>query len=158
MNHDTEPAPARLIHRVADERQFLAGLFFLLLGVGTLLEMPREIGTAANMGPGYIPMLLGICLTLLGGGAMFAGLRASTRVSLGPIPFRTGILVLCGIWMFAALITRAGLAVSLLALLLLSCAERLWRNPIEIAVTYVVLLAMTWLIFIRIIELPISLL
>jgi len=102
-------------------------------------------------------MLLGSCLVLLGLAAAIAGIRSSRKVAIGPIPLKTAVLILGGVWVFAVLITSAGLAVSLLALLLISCADRLHRNAIEIAITYLVLLALTWFIFIRVIRLPISL-
>ncbi len=142
---------------VGDHKQLWAGLFFFLLGIGTLVDMPSEIGTAADMGPGYIPMLLGICLVLLGGTSMVVGARSHERVRVSAIPIRTVALILSGVLVFAALINVAGLAVSLLCLLLISCANRLRHNAIEIGVMYLILLGMTWFIFIRVIQLPMRL-
>ncbi len=142
--------------RVGNQKQLLSGLIFLTLGAFTLWQLPANIGTAATMGPGYFPMLLGICLVLFGGASMLLAVRAHVEVRLEPLPLRTMALVLCGVWLFAALIDGAGLAVSLFCLLALSCAERLRRNLVELLLTYVVLLGLTWFVFIHVIQLPIK--
>jgi Tripartite tricarboxylate transporter TctB family len=142
------------VFRSGDRKQIWSGLFFLLLGTGTLWQLPPDIGTPATVGPGFFPMLLGICLILLGGASMVAGCRSRMAVRAEPIPVRAVLSVLAGVWVFAALINTAGLALSLLCLLLPSCMERLKRAPLEIVAIYVVLLGMTWFIFIHVIQLP----
>lgn len=48
-------------------QDFLAGLLFLALGIGFGWAASRHaLGSAANMGPGYVPLLLGLLLGLLG--------------------------------------------------------------------------------------------
>ena len=48
-------------------QDFLAGLLFLALGIGFGWAATRHtLGTAADMGPGYVPLLLGLLLGLLG--------------------------------------------------------------------------------------------
>lgn len=143
--------------RIGDHKQFWSGFFFILLGVGTLSCLPSNVGSADAMGPGYFPMLLGSCLIVLGGVSMLAGLLSRARIRPETLPVGTILSVLAGIWAFALLVGPAGLAVSLLCLLLLGCANRLTRNPLEIAGTYLILLGMTWFIFVHLIQLPIRL-
>jgi hypothetical protein len=48
-------------------QDFLAGLLFLALGVGFGWAATRHpLGSAADMGSGYVPLLLGLMLSLLG--------------------------------------------------------------------------------------------
>jgi hypothetical protein len=48
-------------------QDFLAGLLFLALGVGFGWAASRHaLGSAADMGPGFVPLLLGLVLALLG--------------------------------------------------------------------------------------------
>lgn len=142
--------------RIGDQKQFWSGLFFFCLGVGTLIELPANIGTATAMGPGYFPMLLGICLILFGGTSMVIGVRATELVKAGPIPVRTMALMIAGVLVFAGLITTAGLAISLACLIVLSCLGRLRQHPFEVLVIYLVLLVLTWFIFIYVIQLPMN--
>lgn len=48
-------------------QDFLAGLLFLALGIGFgWAASHHTLGVAADMGPGYVPLLLGLLLALLG--------------------------------------------------------------------------------------------
>lgn len=48
-------------------QDFLAGLLFLVLGIGFGWAATRHsLGSAADMGPGHVPLLLGLLLGLLG--------------------------------------------------------------------------------------------
>lgn len=56
-------------------QDFLAGLLFLSLGIGFGWAASRHVlGSAANMGPGFVPLLLGLLLGLLGGLILFKSL------------------------------------------------------------------------------------
>jgi hypothetical protein len=86
---------------VAFSRNLWVGLFFVATGVAfasmALLKLP--IGTAAQMGPGYYPILLSILLVGLGGAIVFGfsgesedpgemiGLRSFLLVAGAPIIF-----------------------------------------------------------------------
>ena len=62
-------------------QDFLAGLLFLVLGLGFGWAASRHaLGSAANMGPGYVPLLLGLLLGLLGLLVLF---KALTFEALG---------------------------------------------------------------------------
>lgn len=62
-------------------QDFLAGWLFLALGVGFGWAASRHsLGSAADMGPGYVPLLLGLLLGLLG---VFILFKALTFEALG---------------------------------------------------------------------------
>jgi hypothetical protein len=143
--------------RIGDHKQFLSGLFFFCIGLGALAMLPSNIGTATQMGPGYFPMLLGICLLLFGGTSMILGIRAAVQTRVAPVPVVTLLLILGGVVSFSLLIEWLGLAASLFCLVLLSCFKRLRAHPLEILSIYLALLGMSWFIFIHVIQLPMSL-
>lgn len=62
-------------------QDFLAGLVFLLAGLGYGWAASRHaLGTAADMGPGYFPLLVSLLLVLLGALILF---KALTFEALG---------------------------------------------------------------------------
>ena len=62
-------------------RDFLSGLVFLLFGLGFGWAATRHpLGSAANMGPGYFPLLVGLLLGALG---VFILFKALTFEALG---------------------------------------------------------------------------
>jgi hypothetical protein len=143
---------------IRDTRQFWSGALFLGIGGTALWMLPRPLGTLAAMGPGYFPMLLAISLLLLGAATITSGLLASTKVRAARLPIGPTIFVLGGVLAVGALIADAGLAISLLLLVASSCYARILKHPLEVLAIYLAILALTWLIFIYTIQLPISLL
>ena len=62
-------------------QDFLAGLVFLGLGIGFVWAASgHALGSARDMGPGYVPLLLGLLLGLLGALILF---KALTFEALG---------------------------------------------------------------------------
>jgi hypothetical protein len=143
--------------RISDSRQFWSGALFLGIGAVALWAVPRPLGTLAAMGSGYFPMLLGSGLVLLGFAAMVLGVLAGTKTRALRLPVVPTCCVLGGVLAVAALITAAGLAVSLLLLVAASSYKRLLSRPLEVLAIYVVLLPLTWFIFVYTIQLPIGL-
>jgi hypothetical protein len=143
--------------RISDRKQFWSGLIFFSIGVIALWALPSHIGTATAMGPGYFPMLLGLCLILFGTTSMVLGIRSAEQIPVRRPPLVALLSIIGGVLIFAGLITRVGLAVSLLCVVLASCYGRLVDHSVEVLIIYAVLLGMTWLIFIYAIELPITL-
>jgi hypothetical protein len=142
--------------RINDQKQFFAGVLFLAIGIIALWKLPRPLGTAAAMGPGYFPMLLGIGLVLVGVASMAAGARAGAVQRVEHLPMLPMCCVLGGVVGFGLLIADWGLALSLFLLVAASCYARLLKRPLEVLVMYLVLLPMIWGIFLYTIQLPIS--
>jgi hypothetical protein len=92
---------------------FLVALGALALGLASSLS----VGTAAAMGPGYVPRGLAILIMIyglvLGVRALFAG-----AVAFPSIEWRPLILVLGSVAVFAVLLPIAGLAITSFALVL----------------------------------------
>jgi Tripartite tricarboxylate transporter TctB family len=65
-------------------KDFFAGLIFIGFGLAAIIIGSNySLGTAARMGPGYFPRILGIVLLLLGLRAIVAGAQDQGRTSSG---------------------------------------------------------------------------
>jgi hypothetical protein len=57
---------------IKSQRDFFAGIMFLVIGALFAIGAQKyNVGSAARMGPGYFPMLLGILLAVLGAAIIF---------------------------------------------------------------------------------------
>jgi len=143
--------------KIVDQKQFTSGLFFLFIGIVALKLLPADLGSASEMGPGYFPMLLGICLVLLGGVSVIQAIRTKQPVRMDRIPVVACLFIIAGVIAFSFLIRPFGLAVSLAALMGLGCYSRIFRQPLAVLAIYAAVLALTWFVFIYVIQLPITL-
>jgi putative tricarboxylic transport membrane protein len=134
-------------------KDVLAGLLFIGVAVlGLWLSRSYPIGTALRMGTGYVPRLLCWILLGLGGLVLVQGLReaqgprsvASGRVSAWrPVIFITASLVIFGLS-----IERLGLVVSILLLVAVGAVAARNLRMLETLVAALVLIALSWGIFI----------
>ena len=143
--------------QIGNIRQFWLGILFAVTGVLALLQLPKPIGSLVAMGPGYFPMLLGIGLVLVGIVTVILGIRSHTHTEIEHLFMAPTLFIISGIVAAALLIVPAGLAVSLLCMVLGTCYDRVLKHPIELAIIYLVVLALTWSVFIYLIQLPINL-
>jgi len=132
------------------------GAFLILLAVVALWETRAlSIGTAADMGPGYVPRAL--AWILMGFGLAFAasGLRGKHR-SLPRFDLRSFLMVLLSLAVFALLLPKGGLALATFATLACSTfavSDFRWRESLLFAV---ILTAFTVLLFVNGLGLPLA--
>ncbi|WP_210495194.1 tripartite tricarboxylate transporter TctB family protein [Microvirga antarctica] len=102
----------------------LGGLFFALVGiVGAILSSRYQIGTAAEMGPGYMPLGVFGILACIGTVIAVQGATAS-REPLEVFQIRPALLVILGTTAFALLLRTGGLfAASLVLVMIVSFAD-----------------------------------
>ena len=61
--------------KIKSQKDFFSGLVFTLIGASFAYGATSyNIGTAARMGPGYFPLLLGVILALIGAFVFFKAL------------------------------------------------------------------------------------
>ena len=101
---------------------------FIAIGVATLVISGRyALGTAARMGPGYFPRILGLLLIAIG---IVLAVRA-TRTAGGSLPrfqWRPLVVVLGSVVMFGAVVHIVGVALSTVMLIVAaSAASREFR-------------------------------
>lgn len=117
-------------------RDGLAGLSLALFGGGVMLcTLHYPVGTLANMGPGYVPRLLGGLLVLLG--LLIAGTaRRAQPVVRQPLAWRPPLAVLGSVVLFALTLRSGGLLLATLgSVMLASSAVRgvRWRERLAVA-------------------------
>lgn len=94
-----------------NQKDFFSGLLFMATGVSFAWAASRYgLGSAASMGPGYFPVLLGALLTVLGGVLVFKALVFETEDGgrIGAWAWRPMCLIALANGVFGLLI--AGLA------------------------------------------------
>jgi hypothetical protein len=142
--------------RIRNRKNFWAGVMFIAFGLffsgfGT----QYAIGTAARMGPGYVPTALGVIVILLGiaisVGALFA---KTTAENVDKFAFPAIILIIGAVVLFGVLLKPLGLIISLLVLVAVSSYashEFSWRGMLINAVVLTVLcvVVFVWLLKLR---------
>jgi hypothetical protein len=140
-------------------KDVLAGLLFIAVSVlGLWASRNYPIGTATRMGTGYVPRLL--CWLLLGLGVlvMVQGFRDNSRggrLNESPPIWRSIIFVTAALMVFAFAIQPLGVVVAIALLVLIGAFAGREARPLEVAATAVVLIAITLVIFVWGIGLPI---
>jgi Tripartite tricarboxylate transporter TctB family len=65
---------------IKSQKDFFSGLLFIVVGVGFAWGATTyNVGTGARMGPGYFPLILGICMAILGAFILFESLVIETE-------------------------------------------------------------------------------
>jgi putative tricarboxylic transport membrane protein len=139
--------------RMLARRDVLAGLLFIGVAVlGLWLSRDYPIGTALRMGTGYVPRLL--CWLLLGLGAVVVvqGLReaqdAQPLSSSDVLALRPVVFVAASLVIFGLSIERLGLILSILLLIGVGAVAARGLRPIETLAAALVLIVLSWGIFI----------
>lgn len=134
--------------RIRHPKDFIAGLLFAAIGLGAIvISSAYQPGTAAHMGPGYFPRMLGIILTVLGIALTLRALRSQGD----PIPswkWRPTVVVLGSVVLFGAIVIPVGLVLSTIVLILLSSAASPEFRPKEALVSSALLAAMVVGVFV----------
>jgi len=111
-----------LIRRPKD---FWSGIIFLFFGLAAVYLAPKdemgtiEMGTVANMGPGYFPTVLGSLLALIGLVAVVRSLLLSGE-AVPRFYLKELLLLLAAVLLFGFLVRGAGLIPAALVLVTLS--------------------------------------
>ena len=141
--------------RIRNHRDFWSGIMFLVLGVlFVIFSQAYQLGTPARMGPGFFPTMLGVLMALLGAGiAWRATAPSSGKGDLESVGWRELFLVLLAVGVFAAALPYLGMVVSVTLLIAISSFASHEFNWKETAISAVVLLVMSELVFVKGLEL-----
>ncbi len=133
---------------IRNPKDFYSGLLFIAFGVGAIvIGSNYALGTAARMGPGYFPRMLGILLIVLGAALALRALR----VQGSPLPgwkWRPTLIVLGSVVLFGVIVNRVGLVLSTIILILLSSAASTEFRPKEAVISGVLLAGLTVAVFV----------
>ena len=131
MSHDSDNQKMPVRTAGFNVIELTGGLVIVGIGIATVIASHSfGLGTARNVGPGALPMLIGGLLVVLGVGIILEG-----RTSLTPmpdLPWRALLSISLGLTAFGLLIERAGAIAAIAALIFLSSfAEQKFR-PVAI--------------------------
>ena len=93
--------------KIKSQKDFFSGLVFTLVGASFAYGATSyNIGSAARMGPGYFPLLLGIILALIGAFILFKSLVVETPTgdAIGAWAWTPLIFIIAGNLLFGILL------------------------------------------------------
>jgi hypothetical protein len=115
--------------RIKGQQNFWAGVFFLACGIfETAVALQYDVGRPAAMGPGFMPVMLGIVLAVLGLMILLSGLSL-VGPAVEPGHWRPFVSIIAALVLFALLINRAGLAPSTFLVVMLGGIAYRGRVP-----------------------------
>lgn len=134
-----------------DWRELIAGALFSAVGAAVALYASThyQVGTAARMGPGYFPTMLGWILAALGVVIALMSFRNTVHV-LKPPPFtpRPFIAVIVAVALFALLISRIGLIPTTIISVMVTASGSDSFRPRRALMLAICLSVLAWLIFV----------
>jgi len=135
-------------------RDFLAGLVFVLIGVlAVAVARDYPMGTAMRMGSGYFPTVLGAILVLLGAWVMARGLRSGEPVK-GAWGWKPLAFIALAFVLFGLLMPRLGLVPALAAAILASALGGREFRTKEALVLAAVMSAFTTVVLLVVLKMP----
>jgi putative tricarboxylic transport membrane protein len=106
--------------RITHPKDFYSGLMFFGIGLfAMIMAFQYPLGTAARMGPGYFPRVLGGILMVLGSILSIRSF-AEEGEKITPFAWKAIALVLGGICLFGAIVIQAGLVIATTVLIFVS--------------------------------------
>lgn len=136
------------MHLIKGPKDFWAGILFVALGIFAIaVGSGYTLGTAARMGPGYFPRILGILLIGLGAIIALQGLRVPGEA----VPrwhWRPTLVVLGSVVVFGLVVDKVGMAIGTVLLIVGASAASHEFRPKEAIVAGVLLSALACGVFI----------
>jgi len=133
---------------IRNPKDFWAGLLFVAVGVAAIVIAGNyPLGTAARMGPGYFPRMLGLLLVALGALLALRGTRIA-GAPLARLQWRPTAIVLGSVVLFGAIVNHAGLVLSTVLLIVLASAASREFRPRESLVAGIFLAALAVGVFV----------
>lgn len=138
-------------------KDFYAGLLFIAFGVAAIgIGSNYALGTAARMGPGYFPRILGILLVALGALLSLRALRVPGP-SIARFSLRPTLVVLGSVVLFGLIVERVGLFASTVILIVAASTashEFRWKEAIASGILFALLAIAVFVLGLKI-QLPV---
>ena len=147
------------MHNLIRNREVQSGALLLAVA-GFFLTAGRnyEFGTLNMMGPGFVPLSLAFLMAMLGFALVMIGARTASSSDLNAFAFKPTVLVLGAIGLFGLTMPFLGYPVACFCLVLIGGVAANDRRPVEVVVSALLISAVTTLVFIQILGLPMPLL
>jgi hypothetical protein len=139
--------------QIKNHRDFWAGILFIVTGIlFMVLSRQYQLGTAAKMGPGYFPTILGGLMAFLGLMVLLPSFKGP-KVEVAKIDFRMILLILLAVAVFAFVLPKLGMIAAVFLLILIASMASHEFSLKTTLISAVVLLAFSWLVFVKGLEL-----
>ena len=138
--------------KIKSQRDFWSGLMFLVTGAAFAAGATNySMGTSARPGAGYFPLILSTILAIMGAIVLFESLVIETEDGepIGAIAWRPLIVIVLAIAVFAILLPRVGMFITIPILIIMVSFAGDEFGWIGVLVSCVVLTAFSWLVFIK---------
>ncbi len=150
--------------KIKSERDFFSGLMFMVAGSAFAWGATKyTVGTAARMGPGYFPLMLGIILALIGAFIFFESLVVETEdgekvgsIAWKPLGYIIGANLAFGVLLGglpSVGIPAFGLIVALYALVFIASMAGDRFSVKEVLILGTILAVLSYLAFIKLLKL-----
>ena len=136
--------------KIKNHRDFWAGAMFVVFGLMFIvLSQQYPLGSAAKMGPGYFPTVLGGLMTLLGVIIGIGGVsKKAAALRVDRFDWKIMALLLVAVALFAVMLPRLGMVVSVITLVLLSSVASHEFRLRDTLISIVVLLFIAYGVFV----------
>lgn len=136
---------------IRSQRDFWAGVMFLAIGLFFVVHSQAyQFGSAARMGPGFFPTMLGVLMILLG---LLVTANAYSRNTaedrLEKVGWRELALILVAITAFAIALPVLGMVPAIALLIGISGFASHEFRPLELTIETIVLLVMSYYVFVK---------
>ena len=139
-------------------KDVLAGAIFIVLGLAFALgALAYEVGDPLRMGPGYMPLALGILVTALGIGVIIKGFLAGEGGDIGRVEWRAVVLIVAALLFFGITVRGLGVAGALFGTTLLAALARDRTAPLEALAIAIGLTLLSVVLFIYVLQLRLPL-
>ena len=133
--------------RIKSPKDFWAGLMFIGFGLFFMIGAGNyDLGSAARMGPGYFPTMLGGGLAVIGAVVFFQSLVVSGG-KVAAIPLRLLFFITVAVLLFGYLLRPIGLVLSLALLVVVSAFAGHEFRLKEAVLLSIVLILLSVLVF-----------
>ena len=141
--------------RIRNHRDFWSGVLFIVTGLlFVVLSRQYQLGTAAKMGPGYFPTILGGIMAVLGLLILLPSLGGKgPQVKVDKMDAKSILMVLIAVAVYAATLPKLGFIVALVLLILISSYASHEFSLKATLINSVGLLIFSWLVFVKGLEL-----
>lgn len=136
--------------KIKSQKDFWSGIMFLLVGIGFAAGAYNySMGTSARPGPGYFPLILSTILAILGAIVLFKSLTIETKDGdpIGHIAWKPLLVIVAAITVFAIILPRLGMFISIPILILIVSAAGDEFKLMGVLIMSVVLTVFSYLVF-----------
>jgi hypothetical protein len=139
-------------------KDILAGAVVIALGLAFAIgALAYEVGDPLRMGPGYMPLALGLIVVGLGIGVVIKGFIAGDGEAIGAVDWRAMVLLTAALLFFGLTVRGLGVGLALFGATFLATLSRSRTRLLEVVLISVGLTVLSIVLFIFVLQLRVPL-